>query len=150
MILWRVSNYADLKGIGGIKRAGRWHNVGRPIVYLAEHPALALLETLVHLEIDTIDDLPDTYKLLKVELVDPPSLMVIEDVLEDVTISRQIGDDWLRGDDSLLLQVPSVLVPESSNFLFNPSHIDAGKAQIVANHDWPFDKRLVKTQKTAA
>ena len=150
MILWRVSNYADLKGVGGIKRAGRWHSVGRPVVYLAEHPALALLETLVHLDIETIDELPDMYKLLKVELADPPSLIVLEEALEDEAASRQLGDDWLRGGHSLLLQVPSVLVPESSNFLFNPSHIDAAKAQILANHDWPFDKRFVKTQQTRA
>lgn len=127
-----------------MKRAGRWHSVGRPIVYLAEHPALALLETLVHLEVDTIDDLPDTYTLLKVEIVDPPNLMVAKDGLKDKSASRKIGDDWLKGEGSLILQVPSVLVPESANFLFNPSHADAGKAQIVRNYDWPFDTRFVK------
>lgn len=128
-----------------MKRAGRWHNIGRPVVYLAEHPALALLETLVHLEIDTIEDLPDTYKLLKVAIQDPTSLNVVSDVLQDESASREVGDDWLKTGSSLLLQVPSVLVPESFNYLFNPSHTDAGNAQIVDNHDWPFDKRFVKT-----
>lgn len=145
MILWRVSNYADLKGLGGMKRAGRWHSIGRPVVYLAEHPALALLETLVHLEIESIEDLPDTYKLLKVEIDATTSLMVLREVLKDEAASRQIGDDWLQAGGSVLLQVPSILVPESYNYLFNPSHTEAGKARIVENHDWPFDKRFVKT-----
>lgn len=144
MILWRVSNYADLQGIGGIKRAGRWHSKGRPVVYLAEHPALALLETLVHFEIDSIDDLPDTYRLLKVEIEEPSSLVLLDGLPEDETASRQIGDDWLASGNELLLRVQSVLVPESFNYLFNPLHPDASMAKIVTNHVWPFDPRLVK------
>ncbi len=145
MILWRVSNYADLQGLGGMKRTGRWHSIGRPVVYLSEHPALALIETLVHLEIDSIDDLPDTYKLLKVAFEDQPSLTAVAEISRDESVSREIGDEWLKEGGSLLLQVSSVLVPESANYLFNPSHPDAGKGQIVANYDWPFDKRFVKT-----
>ena len=62
---WRISNYADLQGIGGTKVAGRWHNRGIPIVYFADSQALALLETLVHIE--DMNDVPDSYQLLKVE-----------------------------------------------------------------------------------
>ena len=50
MELWRISNYADLSGIGGLKAAGRWHSQGRRIVYLADHPSSALLEMLVHMD----------------------------------------------------------------------------------------------------
>ncbi|MGH7819352.1 MAG: RES family NAD+ phosphorylase, partial [Candidatus Binatia bacterium] len=46
MTLWRISNHSELKGIGGLRASGRWHTAGRPIVYLAEHPALCLLEVL--------------------------------------------------------------------------------------------------------
>lgn len=144
MILWRVSNYADLQGIGGIKRAGRWHSKGRPVVYLAEHPALALIETLVHLEIDSVDGLPDTYRLLKVEIEEPPSLAILDEFLENEIASKQIGDYWLASGNELLLRVQSVLVPESFNYLFNPVHQDAAKAKILANLDWPFDPRFVK------
>ena len=50
MELWRISNYADLSGAGdGLLAAGRWHTRGRRIVYLADHPASALLEMLVHM-----------------------------------------------------------------------------------------------------
>jgi RES domain-containing protein len=66
MILWRISNYADLLGIGGIEASARWHTAGRPIVYLAENPSSALLEILVHLEADE-EDRPDSYQILKVE-----------------------------------------------------------------------------------
>jgi len=48
MELWRISNYADLSGGGGLQAAGRWHTRGKRIVYLADHPASAVLEMLVH------------------------------------------------------------------------------------------------------
>ena len=69
MRLWRISNHADLSGEGGRRVGGRWHERGRPVVYLSEHPALALLENLVHLEIDS-EDLPSGYQLLTVDVPD--------------------------------------------------------------------------------
>ena len=65
MRLWRISNHVDLSGEGGRRAAGRWSHQGRRVVYLAEHPALAMLETLVHLEVD-VEDLPSTYRLIEV------------------------------------------------------------------------------------
>ncbi|HXH47142.1 MAG TPA: RES family NAD+ phosphorylase [Bradyrhizobium sp.] len=52
MRIWRISNFDDLSGIGGLKTDGRWHDRGRHVVYAADHPASALLEVMVHLEID--------------------------------------------------------------------------------------------------
>ncbi|MCY4342614.1 MAG: RES family NAD+ phosphorylase [Gammaproteobacteria bacterium] len=51
MILWRISSHADLGGLGGVHRSGRWRSRGVPVVYLSESPALALLEVLVNFEI---------------------------------------------------------------------------------------------------
>ena len=42
MILWRISRHRDLSGEGGLRAAGRWHEAGRPVVYLAESPAAAM------------------------------------------------------------------------------------------------------------
>ena len=64
MELWRISNYADLSGIGGLRAAGRWHYAGHPIVYLAETPAAALLEVCVH---TSANDVPPEFTLLKIE-----------------------------------------------------------------------------------
>lgn len=62
MRLWRISNYADIKGIEGLKTPGRWHNKEIPVVYLAESPALAMLEVLVHFEMSP-EEVPDSYQL---------------------------------------------------------------------------------------
>ena len=52
-IFWRISDYIDLSGEGGRKAGARWHTAGSRIVYLAESPMAALVETLVHLEVES-------------------------------------------------------------------------------------------------
>lgn len=70
MRVWRISNHEDLSGRGGLLFAGRWNRLGTPIVYTADHPATAMLETLVHLEWDRV---PETYKLIQINLPDDSS-----------------------------------------------------------------------------
>ncbi|MGB9409097.1 MAG: RES family NAD+ phosphorylase, partial [Terracidiphilus sp.] len=47
--LWRISNYVDLSGEGGLTASARWHTKGKPVVYLADSPAGAMLERIVHM-----------------------------------------------------------------------------------------------------
>jgi hypothetical protein len=56
VVLWRISNHASLAGAGGLRASGRWQVRGKRVV-CAEHHAAALLEILVHFEID-VRDLP--------------------------------------------------------------------------------------------
>ena len=150
MRLWRVSNYADLSGEGGRRVAARWHERGRPAVYLAEHPALALLETLVHLYIDP-DELPSHYQLLT---VDVPDGVAVEDLSEAdlaarVADWRHAPDDtraltraWFGERRTALLRVPSAIVPAAFNYLLNPLHPDAALIAVVARQTTEFDARL--------
>lgn len=150
MRLWRVSNHADLSGEGGRIVDGRWHSKGRPIVYLAEHPALSLLEHLVHLEVD-LDDLPDSYQLIEVEVPDGIAIEELtaeslsaknSDWHSDLDLTRTAGTEWLRSQRSPLLSVPSVILPGSMNFLLNPSHPDASRVVVVSTIRPPYDPRL--------
>jgi RES domain-containing protein len=153
MLLWRISNHADLSGEGGRRVAGRWHERGRLVVYLSEHAALAFLENLVHLEIDP-EDLPSKYQILTVEVPDSGIERLVESELDrtapgwrfDPTITRKLTASWLGELRSLLLRVPSVLVPHSSNYLFNPLHADASKAKIVRADAANYDGRLFRAK----
>jgi RES domain-containing protein len=66
-LLWRISNRCDLEGVGGEKADGRWHTAarGKRIVYLSEHPAVALVEVLANLHTNP-KLFPDSYQLIKV------------------------------------------------------------------------------------
>jgi RES domain-containing protein len=148
MELWRISNYAELSGVGGIKTDGRWHSQGQRIVYLADHPASALLEMLVHLDRDL---LPASYQLLRVVVPDPIAVEAVDvGALPPawrvrMGLSRQIGDRWLDRGASALLQVPSAIVPRAINVLLNPTHPDAAAVTIAEIIEAPFDPRLLAT-----
>ncbi len=149
MILWRVSNYASLDGIGGLYASGRWHTRGRPVVYCSQNPATALLETLVHLEIDA-EDRPERFRVLKIEVPDEVSRETAEVSslpeawMADVIATRGVGDRWLRERRTALLEVPSVLVPETWNVLMNPLHAETAQLSVVAVYDQAFDVRLMR------
>lgn len=150
MRLWRVSNYADLSGEGGRRVAARWHERGRPTVYLAEHPALALLETLVHLDIDP-DELPSHYQLLTVEV---PHDVAVEDLTETALAAqianwrqapdetRQLTRSWFGERRTALFRVPSVIVPAAYNYLLNPLHPEAARIAVAARETVRYDARL--------
>jgi RES domain-containing protein len=147
MDLWRISNYADLSGVGGVRAAGRWHSQGKRIVYLADHPSSALLEMLVHMDRDLI---PPTYQLLRVIL--PPAVAIETVRLDELPLdwrtkpmaSRELGDRWLDRATSALLQVPSAISHQGHNFLLNPVHPDAVKIVVAETFRAPFDSRLVE------
>jgi RES domain-containing protein len=150
MRLWRISNHADLSGEGGLLASGRWHSRGRRIVYLTDHPASALVEILVHLEVDP-EDLPVSYQLLAVDLSDAVSFETIrEDGLATdwharANLTRDIGDQWLHENRTALLRVPSAIMPFALNWLINPVHADAATARIAEIIRTPFDPRLFRT-----
>jgi RES domain-containing protein len=147
VILWRVSNYATLDGVGGLYVSGRWHTKGHPVVYCTLNPATALLEILVHMEIDA-EDRPERFQMLKIE---GPDTLSVEEIkpgalpsnwVEDIAFTQNLGDGWLSEAGSLLLKVPSVVVPETWNVLVNPRHAEASLLKVTMRYEHPFDARL--------
>ncbi len=136
-----MSNYTDLSGQGGRLFPARWHSAGRPILYTAEHSALALLESLVHLEAE--DETP-SYQLLELEAPDDLAVTYFGASLppEGEAASRRWGDDWLAGTITALASVPSVIAPDSRNFLINPAHPDAGSIALLRHARYQWDPRL--------
>ena len=149
MFLWRISNHLSLAGDGALRTPGRWHSRGRRVVYCAQNPAAALLEILVHFEID-IHDLPVRYRLLKIHAPDDvPVEHVSVDHLpsdwpEKTDVTRALGDGWLARGSAALLTVPSAIVPETFNVLLNPAHPDTKRITIVETGEHAFDPRLLK------
>jgi len=145
MELWRISNYSDLSGIGGLRAAGRWHSQGKRIIYLADHPSSALLEMLVHMDRDLI---PSSYQLLRVLVpndiaIDVAAATFESDWRSNTMVSREIGDRWLDGGSTAILKVPSAISERGNNFLLNPLHPDAGRIAIAEIIKAPFDPRLL-------
>jgi RES domain-containing protein len=153
MILWRISKFENLAGLGAELSSGRWHTSAKDkrIVYLAEHPAVALLENLANLGAPP-EFLPDTFQLLKIAA---PEISVTEltarqiaGIRPDQLLSTQpIGDAWLASQSSALLRVPSIPSPESWNYLLNPLHPDASRIRIEWSRHITYDRRLFHLSK---
>lgn len=147
MRLWRISDFADLSGQGGLVAPARWHSLGRPLVYLADHPASALLEVLAHLEVDS-EDWPDSYQLLAIDLPDDVSFEdappLSADWRNEAAETQRIGDQWLGSNRTALLRVPSAIVPYSWNWLLNRMQPDSNLARIVEVVRAQFDPRLFR------
>ncbi len=127
--------------------SARWHTLGHRIVYLGATPAGCLLEALVHLELPP-DLLPDSYQLLRIGIPDSISQERIESLpdgwMDHLPASRSVGDRWLHEERSALLEVPSVIVPETWNWVLNPNHPQAREAEIEWSGRFPFDSRLLR------
>ena len=73
MRVWRIASQSlgysakDLSGTGAKITGGRWNSMGIPVLYCAESPSLACLETLVHLG---TSDLPLQRYLVAIDIPD--------------------------------------------------------------------------------
>jgi RES domain-containing protein len=146
--LWRISNYIDLSGEGGRKYSARWHTAGRKIVYLSESPTSALVETLVHLEVDS-EDIPEFYTLLKISVPDGLAVQTLNPPdgshwKQNLELTRSIGDAWLAALETALARIPSVIAPRTWNYLLNPAHPDAKEVEIAEVLRERFDNRLFR------
>lgn len=107
-----------------------------------------MLEVLVHFEMDA-SEVPDTYQLLEVDFEGRKGISRLsaaslnKNWKDDLDYTRSVGDDWLQSLSSVLLKVPSVVVPHSFNYLMNPRHELADNAKIVSATQRPFDTRLI-------
>ena len=152
MLLYRLvlPEHADtaFSGEGARRFGGRWNPKGCSVAYTSTHPSLALIELLVHLRPERMpkrlllcaaslpDDIPMRYLRIGelpsnwAEIPGPPEL-------------RAIGAAWIEKRESLLLSVPSAVVPEESNILINPLHPQAKTMEILEPKPFRFDSRLL-------
>jgi len=128
-------------------RAGRWNSKGRQVIYAAESRSLACLENLVHrsgaaLSQDfrtIVINIPAKTRIETLQIADLPENWRN---LMDHAPCQMLGDKWLARQETLLLRVPSVIIPEEFNYLLNPLHPDFSKVSIARNEPFLFDPRV--------
>lgn len=143
MRLWRIATETrafaaeDLSGKGATINPGRWNGPGQAVIYAAPSVALAMLETAAHINTMGLPlnrflvaiDVPDAFWVTRQEIAAnqlPAGWAAIPAGLA----STEIGSQWLSKQSSLLLCVPSVIVPEEPVTLINPAHPMAGQLSV--------------------
>ena len=150
VLAWRIvkNRYVEqaFDGEGARVNGGCWNSPGYRAVYVSESRALATLEVLAGLGSET----PlVNYSLIGVRFeedlvseIDPPDLPEGWDNSPPGPASQTVGDLWLAEQSSVVLRVPSVIVPAESNYVLNPTHPDFIKVTIDAPEELRIDPRL--------
>ena len=134
-----------LSGDGARRFGGRWNGPGQAAVYLGDSLALAAMELLVHL--GNVEVLR-TYRKMPVFIPEELVMHVEADSLPSGwetrprSTTRAIGDNWLATGKSVVLQVPSAVIPDESNFIVNPEHRDFTAIAAGPISDFRYDPRL--------
>jgi len=129
--------------------AGARNSAGVLVVYASEHLAMAAQERFVHLP----RPLPHSSRFVKFRL--NFGRLAITRMLESnlppdwrtepLSVSTQaMGDGWVASASSAILAVPSVLIPEETNFVLNPGHPDFARIEISPAEPFAFDPRLIQ------
>ena len=144
------SPYADtaFDGEGARRSGGRFNGKGTRVIYCSDSLALAVLEVAVHLP---------SYRALRGRIAFRVSFDEgLMETLNEAALptdwrstppsrsTQVLGDEWVREGQSVVLCVPSVLLPQSKNYLLNPAHPDFAEIDISDPEPVPIDPRLEK------
>jgi RES domain-containing protein len=151
MVLYRIAQTTyirDLSGSGPRLYGGRWNPKGIGVIYTSESRALAALELFVHLSRTVI---PPGLSLASIEIPDHASGKEI--TMEELPRNwrsypaplelADIGASWIWSKKSLLLRLPSVIMPPEKNVLINPAHPEITGVRILKVDPYSPDPRLI-------
>ena len=150
--LYRITHerYADapFSGEGGLHYDSRWTSKGRRVSYAADHLATATLEKIAGVQ--RVDLLTEMI-YVKAEVAASHVMPLPEedwpedwDVLPATGATRAIGDVWMQGQRSVLLRVPSVVLPYSYNYVVNAAHPEAADLTVVEIEPLLLDNRVLR------
>lgn len=143
MDLWRLYRAAHgpgLDGAGGLYAAGRWHRLGRRVIYFGASPAIVVLEKLAH-----VDPAALPGDLLLGHFAGEPSVEAVTEPLDlgDAAACRARGERFLAAARACALRVSSIVLPEETHYLVNALHREASGITLVSERSFFFDERLV-------
>jgi RES domain-containing protein len=143
----------DLTGNGARLFGGRWNSEGFFALYVSSSRSLALLETLAHTPAKMLDvrvyhlialSVPENMLTQKVSV---KNLLPGWDAPDTRPFTKKIGDTFLSNKRNLMLEVPSVIMPEEINFVINPLHQDMKQVKVINKRRIYFDNRIKFTDK---
>jgi len=151
--VWRIvkPKYANsaFDGEGARLMGGRWNHEGVSVVYTSESLALAALELFVQM------DGPPSMALMSIEAQIPEKVSIETLDLNELpqkwnaypvsTTSQECGSQWILQQQTAILKVPSVIIPNEFNYLVNHQHEDFKYVSIKEPVPFSFDARMWKT-----
>jgi RES domain-containing protein len=129
-----------VSGEAASRYGGRWNPPGFSAVYASASRALAVLESLVHLTVEA-----RSMQFLLYELTLPRRTRMQHRSSpheHSLAGTQEAGREWLQACEALALVVPSVIIPQETNYVLNVRHPQFARLQISDPEPFSFDERL--------
>ena len=150
MNVFRIVPEAFSNELNASGSANRWNLRGQKVIYTGSSRSLSTLELIVH---RSAIQPSKPYKLLviSIDLLEAEYQKIQLDQLPNNWRNLQaysqlqlIGSNWYKAQNSLLLEVPSAVIPQESNYIINTEHPDfSKKIRIHRIEDYFWDNRLL-------
>lgn len=142
----------DLTGTGARLYGGRWNSEGHSAIYTASYLSHAMLEVLAHLDVNCLLDRIYEKVIFSLSAQAAKSMSILEArelpelwmQPENQSITKKLGDRFLMENLTLLLRVPSAILPEEYNYIINPRHPLMKEVHISYINALNLDLRLIK------
>jgi len=126
-----------------------WNSKGIRMIYASGSRALATLENIVHRSGEGLNGM---FTIMEIKIAESLDIFEIKSKQlpagwtsrKNRSITQFIGDEWIRHNSSVVLLVPSVIIPGENNVLLNPAHPDFKKVKIIRSEQFAFDPRISK------
>jgi len=151
LIVWRISKagHESFDGEGARLYGGRWNHPGARATYTSESLSLAALEYFVNLDTDLVPDdlvsvraeIPTGLEHKTIEAGDLPGNWRTYPAPEAL---QDLGTEWIRRCETVVLSVPSAVVPDERNYLLNPAHQEFSSIRVCSSRPFHFDPRMWK------
>ena len=121
--IWRIDkkrhSASSFSGEGAALYGGRWNPQGVRVVYASQTLALAVLEKFVHLEgvaggISFVSFKIDVPGSVKIKHLDVANLPKNWRNVPAPAATQEIGLNWSQKNESVILRVPSTIIPSES------------------------------------
>lgn len=150
MEAFRISREEYSKILSSSGSANRWNLKGQFVLYTGSSRSLSSLELVVH---KGAVKPALQYKVMVISIADDDYLMKqikINDLPTDwrsfaaYSILQKIGSEWYNKQESLVLKIPSAVIPLEYNYIINTEHPSFHKkVSLVRNEDYFWDSRIL-------
>ncbi|MGV3588455.1 MAG: RES family NAD+ phosphorylase [Adhaeribacter sp.] len=136
--------------------SGRWNYDGQFVIYSGSSRSLASMENMVHKMgqgilgakfVVMILEVPDDLPIITITPQELPNGWKLE---SSYAQTQPIGSAWYKAGETLLLKVPSAVVPAEYNFVLNARHPDFTKVILKSKEPFVYDYRFIKIDKELA
>ncbi len=151
MLAFRIAHYKYAHSLSVSGFEGRWNSKGKLVLYASENIATSLLENIIY---RTGTGFNSDYKIMviyhpeeHIEQIITSNLPKDWRSMESYDQLQKIGNSWYDDQRSLCLKVPSSILPDNYNIIFNTTHPEFKNVKLIDVLDYEPDERLEKLLK---